>query len=178
MRSCSFGKSILLAALPLLLGAAPPRPGAIRYGVVSVAADGGACLTMSGPAIATGTSLIVAFDDPPDAMNAVVTARTDTACGKEALIEGPSYRVTLGRSFDRMPTVGIAALAPGARVVRDQSGVKVRAGAGAPLTFATCAGGEGIHLSAWRGTKRVWHQYYYLGYDVEANCTEKEMSEP
>jgi len=41
--------------------------------------------------------------------------------------------------------------------------------------FRTCASEEGIHATAWSGkplsSTRRWHAYYYLGYDVEPDCT-------
>jgi hypothetical protein len=41
--------------------------------------------------------------------------------------------------------------------------------------FRTCASTEGIHATAWSGVPlsvpRRWHAYYYLGYDVEPDCT-------
>jgi hypothetical protein len=48
--------------------------------------------------------------------------------------------------------------------------------------FRTCASEEGIHATAWSGTPlsspRRWHAYYYLGYDVEPNCTPAEIAGP
>ena len=44
-----------------------------------------------------------------------------------------------------------------------------------PWRFRTCASTEGVHATAWSGvpltSPRRWHQYYYLGYDVEPDCT-------
>jgi hypothetical protein len=44
-----------------------------------------------------------------------------------------------------------------------------------PWRFRTCASEEGIHATAWSGlplsSPRRWHAYYYLGYDVEPDCT-------
>jgi hypothetical protein len=41
--------------------------------------------------------------------------------------------------------------------------------------FRTCASAEGVHATAWSGlpltSRRRWHAYYYLGYDVEQDCT-------
>jgi len=41
--------------------------------------------------------------------------------------------------------------------------------------FRTCASTEGVHATAWSGvplaSPRRWHAYYYLGYDVEPDCT-------
>src|ERR1700687_101460 len=46
----------------------------------------------------------------------------------------------------------------------------------------SCASGEGLHLSIWRGRplkgKRIWHSYYYLGYDVEADCIAADFKDP
>ena len=37
---------------------------------------------------------------------------------------------------------------------------------------------EGLHLTAWMGKplkgRRIWHRYYSLGYDTEADCTEAD----
>lgn len=48
--------------------------------------------------------------------------------------------------------------------------------------FRVCASSEGIHLTVWSGEplhgKPKWHQYYYLGYDVESNCTPAETQGP
>jgi hypothetical protein len=51
-------------------------------------------------------------------------------------------------------------------------------GDGRPEFFRFCTSSEGVHLTVWskdalKGTRR-WHQYYYLGYDVEPNCTPAE----
>jgi hypothetical protein len=48
--------------------------------------------------------------------------------------------------------------------------------------FRFCASAEGIHLTVWSGRalrgKPKWHQYYYLGYDVESNCSPAETQGP
>lgn len=44
--------------------------------------------------------------------------------------------------------------------------------------FRVCTSREGLHLTVWSGMplkgKRQWHRYFYLGYDVEPNCTEDD----
>jgi len=54
-------------------------------------------------------------------------------------------------------------------------------GDGKPEYFRQCTSSEGVHLTIWsgrplKGTRR-WHCYFYLGYDVEPNCTEAEYEE-
>jgi hypothetical protein len=46
-------------------------------------------------------------------------------------------------------------------------------------SFRSCISTDGAHLTAWDGAKplegrRLWHQYYYLGQDLEATCTAAE----
>jgi hypothetical protein len=48
-------------------------------------------------------------------------------------------------------------------------------------SFHSCTSGEGIHLTAWDGAKplegqRLWQQYYYLGQDLNPNCTGAETA--
>lgn len=47
------------------------------------------------------------------------------------------------------------------------------------IRFRECASSEGLHLTAWRGKplegERVWHEYLYLGYDVEPDCTQADF---
>ena len=46
--------------------------------------------------------------------------------------------------------------------------------------FRTCASEEGIHTTAWSGlplaSPRRWHAYYYLGYDVDPDCTPADFA--
>lgn len=48
--------------------------------------------------------------------------------------------------------------------------------------FRFCTSAEGVHVTVWSGRalrgKAKWHQYYYLGYDVESNCTPAETPGP
>jgi hypothetical protein len=47
--------------------------------------------------------------------------------------------------------------------------------------FRQCTSTEGVHLTVWAGKpltgKRLWHQYFYLGYDVEPNCTDQDVAD-
>jgi hypothetical protein len=44
--------------------------------------------------------------------------------------------------------------------------------------FRACTSMEGVHLTVWSGKpltgKRIWHNYYYLGYDTEPTCKKKD----
>ncbi|HVO78593.1 MAG TPA: hypothetical protein VMT39_01120 [Candidatus Bathyarchaeia archaeon] len=47
--------------------------------------------------------------------------------------------------------------------------------------FRQCTSSEGVHLTVWAGKpltgKRLWHEYFYLGYDVEPNCTDQDVAD-
>lgn len=47
-------------------------------------------------------------------------------------------------------------------------------------TFRSCTSQEGLHLTLWDGdplsSARIWHVYFYLGYDVEPSCVEADYA--
>jgi len=49
------------------------------------------------------------------------------------------------------------------------------------VTFQACSSMEGLHFSAWTGgvlnEKKIWHRYYYLGYDVEPTCSDADFKD-
>jgi hypothetical protein len=49
---------------------------------------------------------------------------------------------------------------------------------GAIEVFRSCTSTEGVHLTIWADKpldgQPKWHDYYYLGYDVDADCTAAE----
>jgi hypothetical protein len=74
---------------------------------------------------------------------------------------------------------GIAVLVPNVRVLADnRTDID---NDGTPESYRTCASSEGLHLTVWAGeplrSRRVWHHYYYLGYDLEPNCVEADYIE-
>ena len=52
---------------------------------------------------------------------------------------------------------------------------------GANEYFGICTSDEGIHSAVWtktaESTRVLWHDYYYLSYEVEANCDVSEWQE-
>ncbi|MEN8374789.1 MAG: hypothetical protein ABFS34_05015 [Gemmatimonadota bacterium] len=50
---------------------------------------------------------------------------------------------------------------------------------GAPDVFRACTSREGIHLTLWSGRplvgERLWHSYFFLGYDVHPTCEEADF---
>lgn len=54
-------------------------------------------------------------------------------------------------------------------------------GDGVSESYRACTSQEGVHLTVWSGKalegRRRWHDYYYLGYSVEPNCTAADTAE-
>ena len=74
--------------------------------------------------------------------------------------------------------LGIAVFDAGARAeYRDGEFIVHTREAKTPLSFRQCASGEGVHLTAWRGNRRTWHEYWYVGFDLESTCTDEEARE-
>jgi hypothetical protein len=47
------------------------------------------------------------------------------------------------------------------------------------IYFRSCTSHEGLHFSSWLGKplsgKQLWQVYFYLGYDVEPSCEDKDF---
>ncbi len=128
---------------------------------------------MPGPPLAAGSAVTLIGASPPQSVR-VVTVTGMAACPvlEKAMISGPYYSV---RPFDSEPTVWVAV--PGKLSTRSirPGVVAVRLSAAQPAAqVRTCTSTEGLHLTVWSGaplrSRRLWHQYFYLGYDVEPSC--------
>ena len=60
-----------------------------------------------------------------------------------------------------------------------QNRVTGRLGASDEIAFRSCASMEGLHFLVFAGNglkaKKVWHDYFYVGYDLEPNCKETDI---
>lgn len=50
---------------------------------------------------------------------------------------------------------------------------------GVEETFRDCTSHEGVHLTIWSGEplkgSKLWHAYFYLGYDTEPSCVQTDV---
>lgn len=173
---------ISVAAIVAMQIAAAGAP----IGVAVSSRDGQICVAMPAPALTPGTTVTLIQPDPQQSVIVAIIARSVAACERleRAMIPGPYY------------------LAQGATPMGADSGTvwvalsgrldTHRVGSGAivvPLSSAypnaqvrSCTSHEGLHLTVWSGTplksQRLWHRYYYLGYDVEASCDDGDVRKP
>ena len=82
--------------------------------------------------------------------------------------------------FSPEVTSGLVALVKPLKIKHSQFHTTIDLGKGdnTEAEFRVCSSQEGLHLTLWIGEqsqrKRFWHSYYYLGYDLEPDCTDAE----
>jgi hypothetical protein len=126
---------------------------------------------MAGRAI----SLIV-LDNPQRVVRARITGKLKSSCAalREATVQGTLYGLNF-RSGLLEPGEFAIALPESWKVsVRNGKVIGSQNGQDAILRFRACATAEGLHLTVWENQplvgRRLWHQYVYLGYDLEPTC--------
>ena len=146
-----------------------------RLAVAEVKADTTACVTFHGDPLHVGDRVLIFLFSPPRVVDGAIRRASPEACNPKALLQGQAYRVALRYAITDSDELGIAVLDPTARTeYLDGEFVVFTEGARSPLQFRQCASNEGLHLTAWRGNRRTWHEYYYLGYDLEPTCSDAE----
>ena len=149
---------------------------------VAIRKSGQACLSVANRSLRQGTDLRVVATNPPTTSWRARVVREDASClpgpdadaglaGYDIAFEGamPPESFPLIALIDQpppLPTSNGAAVTDPDASLRDE-------------LLRSCTSNEGVHFTAWSdapltGTRR-WHRYYYLGYDVEPNCTANEV---
>ena len=150
--------------------------GAIRTGAALLRPDSTVCLYLRGEPPAVGDEYTIVLFSPPRVVDAVVTDDDFKDCSRRTTIDENHYAMRARFSFgSEGGDIGIAVHASNARVVFQNGEFAIfTPDAKSPITFRMCSSSEGLHFTTWRGGRRTWNQYWYLGYDVEPDCTEQE----
>jgi hypothetical protein len=159
-----------LISVPTLAGDQP-----VRFGIMETWPSRLACLTVKGPQLKLGQRLHFLAFDPPGWVRGEVVSKRLSPCREHAL-EGTAYDVQLEQYEDEKYKLGIALVAAeGTPVIEKGDPLFISRGADSTMSFQQCTGGEGVNFFAWRENKRLWHEYYYLGYDVKPTCSDEEL---
>ncbi|HEY6837154.1 MAG TPA: hypothetical protein VI389_00290 [Geobacteraceae bacterium] len=165
-------------------GGAPPQTFDVEShaGVAETGGQGGGCLVIANGELAANEPVtLIVPQKPQETLQAVISEKLSVNCSRNVSIPP-------GSSFYSLRTKESAAdiVSPMVAVVRFTGSFASTDGVvrsdldrdGTSEFFRICAGTEGLHLTIWAGEpakgKRLWHRYYYLGYDVEPNCTERD----
>lgn len=154
---------------------------AVQAGVGAATEDGRICVAMPAPPVA-GSTLTLIRPNGPQSPLFVVVDRGARQCEplERAQVAGPYYLVEpppavpadAGRLWvafpGRLGTRPIASGVIGIELSRVYPEVRIR----------SCSSHEGLHLTVWSGaplsSERLWHRYYYLGYDLEPTCDSRD----
>lgn len=149
-----------------------------RLGAALFRPDSSACVTFRGEPRRTGDRVLLFVFSPPRVVDGWIRGRSTEPCNQSGGPEDQSYLVGLRHAISDGDEVGVAVYDLSARVeYSDGEFIVYTEGARSSLQFRQCASQEGLHLTAWRGTRRTWHEYWYLGFGLEPNCTDEEAKE-
>lgn len=173
---------LCLASLPwVAVAGGASAPG---FGILTVNPDSTICLSTRADGLERGDSVLAVLEttsivDTSIFVRGQVERSLAGPCQKLRGVLGDSvrtYSVHLDESVALPLGPLIAVIGSGlvTSASSDTSEVRVP-GEREPYTFRVCASAEGLHFTAWQGRRRVWHEYYYLGYDVEPNCSDEEV---
>jgi hypothetical protein len=172
----------VFATLILALLAGRPQAAPLRAGVM-VASTGRGVLAMAGPVLPVGTTVTLVTIDEPQRVHSARVARRLPDSEVMAMHDtpGPYYEVVSEPGSDALPDFAVAV--PGRPDVdRTATAVALRVGdAAVQVRVRGCTSSEGLHLTLWAGeplrTERLWHAYFYLGYDVEPTCQPADVQQ-
>jgi hypothetical protein len=154
---------------------------ASRLGV-AVQKSGTACLYTHNADLPSGSPLILVVLSPRQSTaKAEVVRPAPPGCSSidtnDADLKSYEIRTTGGAPLPATPSIAVSGFS-GRFQTRGKYVTADINQDGQPEFFRFCASSDGLHLTVWSGKplrgQRRWHQYYYLGYDVEPNCTPAE----
>jgi hypothetical protein len=150
---------------------------------VAVQSHDRVCLSINNPRlqIKDPVTLIVP-SDPQSIAHAEIASPSPGDCAgeKSGARHGYLIHIVSGTVPDNLPLIALTG---------DTAPLKTDHGSviadldrnGKSDSFRSCTSSEGVHLTVWEGRplegNRIWHQYYYFGQDVEANCDKKDTAE-
>lgn len=155
-----------------------------QVGIAEVTSEGKICLGISNPKLKQKETVkIINLEKPQQMITGKVVKKLSKNCFKvQESASGASsfYLLKAGDLEISTPVIVITGFK--GEFTKDPVGVRADLNRdGIPESFRYCTSNEGLHYTIWSGPplkgKRLWHEYYYLGYDVEPNCTEKDYAE-
>lgn len=162
-----------------LLGALIAPPAEARFGIAGLSEER-VCLALPGRPVQGGTEVTLVVPEEPQKLFRARIQGPRASCGRleQANVSGPYYDLA-GIPVDAGSlSLAVAIVGSAQAVLSGGVATITLAGTKELVTVRSCTSHEGLHLTTWAGTpfegRRLWHAYWYLGYDVEASCTGSE----
>ena len=157
-----------------------------QVGVVDTSVDRRLCLSIPNPHLSNHTRVNIVLPHKPQRVaSAIIEERVTFSCSSNDFADpnGSFYWLKqVGKQ-----TIDLSVPLPAAIAIIDaKKQIVVRRGIasgdldgdGTREFFRTCTSSEGSHLTIWSGkpltSRKRWHLYYYLGYDVIPTCKKKD----
>lgn len=141
------------------------------------------CLIIPNPNIKEGTSVsLVLFQSvgkQQHAGTAVVEKKLTASCSHNPDAGNIFYSLKLVSGDLEDYRLGVALINPTNKIQVLKGAARIDLNNdGKGEFFRKCTSNEGLHFTVWSGKplrgERLWHSYYYLGYDVEPSCQDKD----
>lgn len=158
------------------------------FGLAAVDESGLICVTIRAQSLAPGTRVTLIWvpaggsTGTPQVTEAEVRGPRDDPCDIPVGAE-PNDFAYEAAAIDTLVYASqpyFAGLIPSNKI--EIEGQRVRGdldGDGVAEEFRACTSQEGLHMSIWSGEplkgRRRWRRYYYLGYDIEASCEDRDV---
>lgn len=135
----------------------------------------GNCLAISNPAMSPGQKIsIIVLGDKQETVEGLIVHKTTEAKECYALSEDrKDVNLNQGNTFylvsaSKEIELGIGLVDLHSKLNDEYNNQR--------NSFGFCSTSEGVQFSVWEGapyhSKKLWDDYYYFGYDTEANCPE------
>jgi len=151
-----------------------------KLGIVNSISSTEACLAIQNKALKNQKRIaVVLLDKPQSAHSATILRKVEKTCSSriDVFDKDSSFYLLKMRNADNV-WVGIGIVDPGKIAIISGTASSDLNGDGRKEYFRSCTSTEGVHLTIWTGKpltgNRIWHQYYYLGYDTEPTCRKKD----
>jgi hypothetical protein len=163
-----------LAAPAAQLPAPFDYPSQVGVAEVNVAAYG--CLTIVNDTLQEGETItLIDPVEPQRTFQVAIRRKLVLSCSRNVDYPvGASFYSFRAGSEAMGPAVALVRFAGDIRSLNDRMRADLN-GDRLPESFRSCTSSEGVHLTVWAGeplaSRRLWHQYFHLGYDMEPDCT-------
>ena len=153
------------------------------------------CLAIANGSVVPGTRIVLAWAPIAGTRDAPALLVAETQAPATGSCIGDSTFVSFAEYGDSLyPLTMVRGQASGGAfyfaVVAAPRDVTIRGsrlftdldGNGRLETYRACTSSEGVHLTIWAGeplrSRRLWHRYAYLGYDVVPSCRPADYEGP
>lgn len=152
-----------------------------KIGVVNITEEDGVCLTIKNSGLKEGEEISVIFIDKPQSIQtAKVQKKLSSTCSRSIGI-GPDdsfYSLKLSKPPDDLVYIAFGVISSNKIVINNGMASVDLDGDKKAEYFRKCTATEGVLLTVWTGKpligRRIWIRFYYLNYDTEPTCTEKD----